>query len=171
MTAIAKTPTNVNFLSPLGFKFQIKKAPNISFFVQSVTLPSLQAGNPNVPTPFIRMPLAGDHMEFGDFSITFKVDEDLESYLEIYNWMVGIGKPDAYEQYKQLSIKPDGEGIYSDLTLTILNSSMHAKHEVVMIDAFPTFLSELTFDSRMSDVDYVEATATFKFRKFNITTL
>lgn len=172
MSIINNTPVNTNFLSPLGFKFQIKKAPHVNFFVQSVSLPSIQVGEAAVPTPFIRMPFAGDHMTFGDLTVTFKVDESMVSYLEIYNWMVGIGKPDNYEQYRQLVSNPEpGTGVYSDLNLTILSSSMRALHEVNFKDAFPVGLTELVFDSRMQDVDYLEATVTFRFTKFDIITL
>lgn len=172
MTAINNTPTNTNFLSPLGFRFQIKKAPHINFFVQSVSLPSLQLGEATVPTPFVRVPMAGDHMTFGDFNLTFKVDESMKSYLEIFNWIVGIGKPNSYQQYKDLVQNAGpGEGVYSDITLTVLSSSMRPIHEIIMVDAFPVSLTEMVFDSRMSDVDYLEATASFRFREFTITSL
>jgi hypothetical protein len=171
MSIATNTPSNANFLSPLGFKFQIKKAPNVNFFVQSVVMPSITLGTAYVPTPFTRQPFAGDHLEYGDLSVTFKMDEDLKSYMEIHNWLVGIGKPDNFDQYKDLTLADKGEGVYSDLTLTILSSAMRPIHEVVFMDAFPIDLTALAFDTRLSAVDYLEATCTFKFRKYTITTL
>lgn len=171
MSITTNTPSNANFLSPLGFKFQIKKAPNVNFFVQSVVMPSITLGSTYVPTPFVRQPFAGDHLEYGDLSVTFKMDEDLKSYMEIHNWLVGIGKPDNFDQYKDLTLADKGEGVYSDLTLTILSSAMKPIHEVVFLDAFPIDLTALAFDTRLSDVDYLEATCTFKFRKYTITAL
>ena len=171
MSIATNTPSNANFLSPLGFKFQIKKAPNVNFYVQSVVMPSITLGSTYVPTPFVRQPFAGDHIEYGDLSVTFKMDEDMKSYLEIYNWLVGIGKPDDFDQYRTIDLADKGEGVYSDLTLTILSSAMRPVHEVVFLDAFPIDLTALTFDARFSDVEYLEATCTFKFRKYTITTL
>ena len=169
--AITNTPSNVNFLSPLGFKFQIKKAPNVNFFIQSVSLPSITLGSAYIPTPFVRQPYAGDHLEYGDLSITFKMDEDLKSYMEIHNWIVAIGKPDNFDQYKDISLASAGEGVYSDLNLTILSSAMKPIHEITFVDSFPIDLTPLVFDARSQDVDYLESTSTFKFRKYTITTL
>lgn len=131
--------------------------------MQSASLPSVSLGEANVPTPFIRQPFAGDHIDYGTLSITFKIDESMESYMEIYNWMIGIGKPENYDQYKAIDSRPTGEGVYSDVTLTVLSSAMRPLHEIIYQNAFPIQLTDVTFDTRANDVDYVEATATFRF--------
>jgi hypothetical protein len=43
MSSIDNTPENKNFLSPLNFRFQIKKAPHVNFFVQSVNIPAISS--------------------------------------------------------------------------------------------------------------------------------
>ena len=168
-------PTNKNFLSPLGFKFVIKKTPNVNYFVQSVNLPNVNLGEAVLPSPFKRIPIAGDHIEYGDLQITFKVDENMQNYLELFNWIKAIGFPDTFDQHKAVDPKYvssyTGEGIYSDASLVILSSAMNPVHEVVFRDAFPVALTDFNFDARASDVEYVEATATFKFRTFDITPL
>lgn len=168
-------PTNKNFLSPLGFKFVIKKTPNVNFFVQSVNLPNVNLGETQLPTPFRRVPIAGDHLEYGDLTITFKVDEDLKNYLEIFNWIKAIGFPNNFDEHKAVDPKfvktYSGEGIYSDAALIILSSAMNPIHEVLFRDAFPVSLTDFNFDARSTDVEYVEATASFKFRTFDISPL
>ena len=175
MTITATEPTKKNFLSPLGFKFSIKKTPNINYFVQSIEVPSMQLGEASLPTPFRRIPIAGDHIEYGDLVFTFKVDESMNNYLEIYNWIKAIGFPDNFDQHKAVDpkfVRPyTGEGIYSDASLIVLSSSMNPITEITFKDIFPTSLSNFSFDSRMMDVDYIEATAEFKFRTFDITPL
>ena len=52
MTAIDNTPENRNFLSPLNFKFSIKKSPNMNFFLQKVNLPSITQDVIVIPTNF-----------------------------------------------------------------------------------------------------------------------
>ena len=132
-------------------------------------------GEAQIPTPFIRMPIAGDHINYGDLQLTFKVDENMKNYLELYNWITAIGFPDNFDQHKAVDPKyvsyGSGEGVYSDATLMILSSAMNPIHEITFIDAFPVALTDFQFDSRAMDVEYIEATATFRFRKFNITTL
>jgi len=168
---MATANINKNFLSPLGFRFSIKKTPNINYFVQSVNVPSVALGQVSVPTPFSRIPLAGDHVEYGDLTISFKVDEEMKNYMEIYNWIQAIGFPDNFSQYNDITRAQMGDGVYSDLTLTILTSAMNPKHIITYVDAYPISLTDLEFDSRMPDVEYIEATATFRCRKFNIETL
>jgi hypothetical protein len=161
-------PTNKNFLSPLGFRFFIQKTPNVNYFVQSVSIPDVNLGDTDLPTPFRRVPVAGDHIEYGDLTITFKVDESMNNYLELFNWITAIGFPDNFDQHKEVDPKfvatGSGRGVYSDATLVILSSAMNPLHEVVFTDVYPTALTDFAFDSRSQDVEYIEATATFKFK-------
>ena len=41
MSILTDQPDNQNFLSPVGYKFQIKKTPKTNYFVQAVNLPSV----------------------------------------------------------------------------------------------------------------------------------
>lgn len=52
MPLITNQPDNINFLSPLGFKFVLARAPNLNFFVTDVNLPSITLGFIETPTPF-----------------------------------------------------------------------------------------------------------------------
>lgn len=168
-------PSNKNFLSPLGFKFVIKKTPHVNYFVQSVNLPDVTLGQTELPTPFRRIPIAGDHIEYGDLLLTFKVDESMKNYLELFNWITAIGFPDNFDQHKAVDPKfvqrGTGEGIYSDATLLVLSSSMNPIHEITFSDAYPVSLTDFTFDSRNQDVEYIEATVAFKFKYFTIKSL
>lgn len=154
-------PANKNFLSPLGFKFAIKKTPNVNYFVQSVSMPGVSLGSANLPTPFVRVPIAGDHLGYGDLQITFKIDENMTNYLEIFNWLKQIGFPDTFDQY-------DPTNVYSDATLTVLSSAMNPKFEVQFYDMYPTDIGGINFNTISADVDYIETIATFRFRSFDI---
>jgi hypothetical protein len=170
MTAIDNTPINKNFLSPLNFKFQIKRAPHINFFIQRVNIPSIRLPQISIPTEFLAIPTTGTKPEYGEFSIQFKVDEDFENYLEIHNWLRALGFPDNYGEYKQIASQPEytGNGLRSDLSLIVLNAIKNPNFEIVLRDAFPTYISELNFDTTQQDVEYMTATATFSYILFNI---
>ena len=109
-------------------------------------------------------------MEYGDFDITFKVDEDFQNYLEIHNWIRALGFPEQFEERTAISKNPDysGEGLYSDLSLIILNSAKKPNYEFTFRSAFPTDLSSVEFDTSDDDVDYVTASASFKYMLFDI---
>jgi len=173
MSALSNQPGNKNFLSPLGFKFSIKKTPNINFFVQSVNLPTLSLGTAEVDNPFLKIPFPGDKLAYGTLDVTFKVDEDLSNYLEIHNWLVGIGYPDNFGQRATIeaSLPMSGEGVYADLSLIITTSAMNPNYEVTFFDAYPISLAEMSFDSTLTDIDYVTSTVTFAYRIFKISAL
>lgn len=169
-------------MSPLGFTFTIKKTPNVNYFVQSATLPSITLGQSDVQTPFVRLPVPGDHIDFGTFSITFRVDEDMRNYQELYDWIIALGFPDNFGQYN--SIAPSrgkfgglvnnpmsGAGIYSDASLTVLNSVKAPVVEFAFKDLYPVTLSDIVFDTKNTDVEYVEGTVTFAYRSFTLNRL
>jgi hypothetical protein len=165
--------SNKNFLSPLGFRFQIKKAPNLNFFVQTASMPTVSLGTVDVENPFVKIPFPGDKLTFGQLDISFKVDEDLTNYLEIFNWLMGIGYPDNFLQRRNIESTPtmSGQGVYSDLSLIITSNAYNPKHEVTFHDAYPINLTELQFDSTQTDVDYLTCTVSFAYRNFVIASL
>lgn len=168
MSAYTRQLTNRNFLSPLGFKFVLAKAPAIEYFIQTVNIPSIGLGTAEVPTPFVKLPLAGDHLDFGELSLSYKIDEDMKNYLEIYNWIKGLGFPDNFDQYRNISNLPSRDGIYSDATLIILTSSKNANIFIKFKNIFPTSLDAVQFDTTQTDVEYVSTSVTFKYQSFDI---
>ena len=188
MAVLTNQPDNPQFLSPLGFNFGIRKLPNVNYFVQAVNLPGVNLGEAELPTPFIHVPLPGDHMRFGDLILTFRVDENMANYIELFNWIQYLGFPESFNQSKEIYDKDGlqgltglrnvqrtqrslGEGARSDATLTVLNSASNPNMSVIFEDAFPISITDLMFDVRATDVEFIEASATFKFRQFKIFTL
>lgn len=173
MSVLSDQPDNQNFLSPVGFKFQVKKTPKTNYFVQQISLPSVSVGELVQPTPFINVPVPGDKMQFGELSVQFKVDEDMTNYIELYNWIRGIGFPESYQERKD-EIRADQamtgiEGqLYSDAVLMILSSNMNPNVEINFKDVYPVSLSDVQFDVTLADIDHVTATVGFRFRQFDI---
>jgi hypothetical protein len=50
----------------------------------------------------------------------------------------------------------------------VLSSTKSANYEIVYVDGYPVSLSGLEFNTVDSDVNYVTATATFKYTYYNI---
>ena len=170
MPMIINQPDNINFLSPLGFRFSLARAPNLNFFATDVNIPSLSLGFIEVPTPFKILEFPGDRLDFGDLQVTFKVDENFANYFEISNWIRALGFPEEFREYKKLKDAKPGnkEKIFSDATLVIMNSSMIPNIEVNFEDLFPTSIGDINFTSTDSDVNYVTNTATFKYKIFTV---
>lgn len=171
MSAIDGTPVNKNFLSPLNFKFTLRRAPHINFFLQKVNLPQVSINpTPVYSNPLIDIPLAGEFVTFSPLSITFKVDEDLQNYLELFNWIKALGDYGRDGDYAKLQNATPGSdnGLYSDISLMVLSSTKMPNYEIVFTDAFPTTLTAMTFNTIDSDVNYIEAQAEFRYTLFEI---
>ena len=164
-----KSVENRNFLSPLNFKFIMKRAPHVNFVIQKITIPSISVPPAVTSNPFLAIPYSGEHLDFDELVISFKVDEDLKNYMEIQNWLRGSGKQ-SFEQYKDLATnsKLSGESLKSEISLTVLSSAKRPNYEIVFEDAFPISISGLTFDTAAEDISYLEADATFKYTKYEI---
>lgn len=169
MSALDKTPTNTNFLNPHNFRFEIKRAPHVNFFIQKANIPSLMLATVKQPTVFHHIPHPSK-VDYGSFSITFKVDENFQNYLEIYDWMIALGFPDNFQQRAEIAANTieSGLGLTSDMTLLIQDSHMQTNYEVTMLDAYPIAMSEVLLDTTDPDINYTTATASFAFLKFKV---
>lgn len=156
-----------NFLSPIGFRFTIKRLPNVSFYVQGATIPGLSMSPTQVQTPFKTLSFAGDKLQHEPFSVTVRLDEYMESYNEIFDWMVKATKNDSYDQYRQLANSDDG--VYSDASLIILDSRGNPSLEVHFKDVFPISIGSVTFDTTQTDVNYVTSEISFEHNGHTVT--
>lgn len=154
-----------NYLSPIEYRFTIKRLPHVSFFVQAVSLPGLSSGENQLPTPFRNIPLHGDKLEYDPLSIDVALDENMQSFIEIRNWLTGLTKPRSFSEYTSLI---EGDGLYSDATLLVMNSSKNPNIEVTFRDLFPISLGTVQFDTRATNVDVIVSSMTFRFTNYDI---
>jgi hypothetical protein len=117
------------------------------------------------PSPFVNNPTPGDKISYDAFSIRFRIDEEMANYLEIFNWMIGLGHPSNFEQHKDLR---EGQGVYSDASLIILSSNNNPAVRIALINVFPVSLAPVTFDVTQPDIEYLEAEATFRYQQFTV---
>ena len=171
--AFTRQIQNRNFLSPAGFKFSLAKAPKVDFFSQSVSIPNIELGVA-VQTTYLRdIPVPGDKLVYGDLDIEFFIDENLENYLQIEKWMRSLGYPESLGETVSLDPQKDSllDGARSDGTLLVYNSSFNPIAKILFKDMFPTSLTPVPFTADVTDINYIMATATFKYTIFNVESL
>jgi|TARA_B100000035_G_scaffold287222_1_gene272036 hypothetical protein len=151
--------SNRNFLSIGGFKLVIDKCRKVDFLCNKANLPGITLGVANQSTWLRDIPVPGDKLQYNDFTIDFIVDENLENYHQIYEWMRALGYPETYDQLDQSR---------SDATLLILNSSFQTVGKVKFRDLFPTQLTGIPFDATITDQEYFTATVSFKYTMFDV---
>jgi len=183
----ARQPSKLDYASPTQFKFNILKLPKVEYFCTQVNVPGITlGGSMTQATPLKDIPIPGDKLTYEPLSMTFMVDENLENFQEIHGWLVGLGFPRDYSEFRNLvsaggdrfptknqsistevgKVKygsPNVGGTYSDATLTILTSKNNPQLEVRFRDVFPTALTGLTYSQQADDVDYLTATVSFSY--------
>ena len=162
---------NRNFLSPTGFKFALKRSPGVAFFCNQANIPSLDLGVAVQPSYLKDVDVPGDKIQFGDLTLRFLVDEDLVNYMEIHNWLISLGYPESFDQNafksgRAISFK--NNDVYSDGSLIVMSSNQNPNLNINFEDMFPVSLSELTFDASLDDIQYLEATVTFRYKLYTI---
>jgi len=166
---------NRNFLSPVGFKFSLAKEPKVAFFCNSARIPEITLSLNMQPSYLKDIDVPGDKLTYGDLSLRFMVDENMENYMAIHNWLTGLGFPETTQQYKDLisitsdiTALQDSKRAFSDGSLYILNSNYNTTAIVKFKDLFPVSLSSLEFDATQTDIQYFTADVAFKYTVYNI---
>ena len=185
-----RQPDKLDYSSPTQFRFMINQLPKVQFFTTAANIPDISLGEAVIPTPFKNIPLMGDKLTYGNLEVSFIVDEFLENYITIHNWLIGIGFPKTRTQFSSFrsdtsnnptsakTVSPDtvgaatpDRGMYSDATLTILSNKNNPLVEVRYSDIFPVSLSALSYSQDATDVTYQTAEISFRYKLYEIVTL
>ena len=171
-SAFGKQIQNRNFLSPVGFKFTLAKYPKVDFFSNSARIPDITLGTAIQPSYLKDIDVPGEKLTFGDLNIRFLVDENMENYMAVHNWLKGVGFPETPQQFKDQTTNSDGlrdeKEVFSDGSLHILNSNFQDVAIVKFNDLFPVGLTSLEFDATETDINYFTAEATMRYTVYNI---
>tara|TARA_B100000965_G_scaffold44702_1_gene32754 strand:+ start:1836 stop:2396 length:561 start_codon:yes stop_codon:yes gene_type:complete len=164
---------NRNYLSPIGFKFILSKFPKIDFFCNSASIPDITLGTFQQPSYLKFIDVPGEKLTYGDLDIRFLVDENMENYAAVHNWLTGLGFPETPQQFVNKTTDSDGirdlEEQFCDGSLRILNSNYRDVAIVKFQDLFPVSLTSLTFDATESDIQYFTAQAVFRYTIYTLT--
>ena len=190
---IDRTPSKFDYASPIQFRFKMTKLPNVEFFVQTANIPGISLGSTSFETPLKDIAGVGDKVTYQSLDVSFLVDENLNNYKEIHDWITGLGFAQNHDQFKNLlgtgadrfpgttsstaatgtSIAQplDEGGTYSDATLTVLNSKNIAVTEIRFRNVYPISLGSLSYDIKASDVDYLQVSSSFNYLNYDIVQL
>ena len=197
---LSRQPTVLDYSSPTQFRFMIHQLPKVEFFTTAANIPAISLGELVIPTPYKSIPILGDNLTFDNLSISFIVDEELQNYRTIHDWMIGIGFPKSRQQFIDFrnsgsNTPQEGQGgntgtgisnkdiggrrgpaiadkaFYTDATLTILSNKNNPIVEVRFSDLFPVALSGLDYNQNVTDVEYITATIDFRYKLYEMVTI
>lgn len=148
-----------NFFNPIEFVFKLSKTPNVEYTVQQAMIPGITLGKLDIATPHGPINEFGK-VEYQPFSVTYKLNENLDNYLEIFNWMVELGVPNNYNE-------ADHTTKY-DARIIAINSAKEPSVEFIFHDVFPIDISPINMDTTLTDVQYVDISTTFSYDRMFI---
>jgi len=163
---MATLTTNKNYLQPTGFKFIINRQnyTNLEFFAQSVTHPGATVAPLEMPLSRIQsMPLAGDKINYGEMQLDILLDENMESYIEMQNWLERIVNDGQVNSESTTKVPT-----YADITLMILTSHNNNNVQIRYNDCLPTNVGSIQLSANATDVTYPTFTTSFRFSSFEI---
>ena len=192
-------PTVLDYASQTQWRLAFNRVPKTTWFCTTANVPGINLGEAQYAAPMSDMFIAGDKLTFETLNITFIVDEELQNYRELWEWITGIGSPVKHTQWSDVLSKGDGltttfsaigtddqldprtssvmqggtsteSNLYSDSTLIVYNSKNIPKVEVKFKNMFPTSLSSLEYSQESSDVEYFKASASFRYLYYEFVT-
>lgn len=187
-------PTVQDYATGTQWRLAFNRIPKTTWFCTAANVPGITLGEAQYATPMSDMFVAGDKLTFETLNITFLVDEELQNYRELWEWIVGIGSPVNHSQWTTALTKGDGittnfsavgsddninprqkatstdKNLYSDATLIVYNSKNMPKVNVKFKDMFPTSISSLEYSQDLTDVEYFKASATFRYLYYEFET-
>ena len=182
-----RQPDKLDYASPTQFKFGIHQLPLVEFNSVGCNLPGINMGDAIFPTPFKAIPMMGDTITFENLTITFIVDEYLENYITVHNWMTAIGFPKNRKQFSDFravtsntpqarqGVSSDigdtqpstsANALFSDATITILSNKNNPIVNVKFRDIYPVSLSALEYTQTATDIEYQTATVDFSYQLY-----
>ena len=173
MSALTRSPANTNLLQPTKYLVTIDRIPTVKYFCQTANIPGVTIGTAEYSTPFLDMYAPGTKMAYSPFDMKFLVDEDLKGWREIHDWFRSIAAPTGFDERNYITgrdTRKTGKSLlnYSDITLTVLNALNNPVVRIQFINAFPTTLSDIEFDTSASADDILTATTSFTYEYFDI---
>ena len=168
---MATITTNINYLQPTSFKLVIDRRnyPNLEFFCQNVTHPGMIFTPVEVPfTRVAGVPFPGDALTFNELSTNIILDEDLQGYKEMFDWIRRLLETHMINRTASSNVSSSAPTTYADITLSILSSHNNQTKQVRYIDCVPTALGDISFESTASGTEFITFNASFRFNYFEL---
>lgn len=163
---MANKPTN--YLQNSSFMMTIPKFPNVQFYGQSISIPQISLNSASVGTPFVNIPLAGDKPEFSPLTVNFIIDEKMNNYYEVFNWIKSIGFAESNTDYTNYANKNVYQQLgEQDVSVFVMDGRNNLARTIVFYDAIPIGLSTIELTSQDTSTNYTYGSATFAYTYYD----
>jgi len=168
-----KAICNTDLLQSSKFILSFPRIQLTQFFCQAVNIPGISVQNTLQTTPFSDLNIPGDKINFDIFSMEFLVDEELQSWVQVHDWIRGITFPTEFTEYKDLNKSSKFSSVskhpqYADADLIVQSATNQSKIKFHFVDMFPISVSGVNLDVRVGSERVLTATANFKYKRFDV---
>lgn len=112
--------------------------------------------------------MPGNTLQFGELTMDVLLDEDFNAYEEIYNWIVRQVNEKHIKRRSQMQTTTENPPTYADISIIALTSHNNKNKILKYIDAIPTAVGDIVFDTTNAGVEFVTFPATFRYSYFEI---
>lgn len=165
---MAQLTSNINHLQPTAFKLSIdrKHFPNLEFFAQSVNHPSLQLTIGEMAFRQVQnVPFAGSSVSYGELSASILLDENMESYTEMHDWILRVLEEKNTRALDRTSTKAPTE---CDITLTVLTSHNNKSKAIRYKGCIPVSIGDIPFISTDDGSSFITFDVSFRFTSYEL---
>lgn len=181
MTALTRNPSNIDLLQSTKFRVTFDRLPGLTYFCTSANLPGISLTEIPRATPFVELYHPGEKAVYDTFNVTFLVDENLKSWLELHDWIRGITFPTNFQEYIDLQkstpvpkFNRAVQGLqfaYTQAFLTIYTNKNNPNIRIKLYDVFPTSVGSLVFNTGDTADNIMSSDATFRFSYYDYETI
>lgn len=162
----ARTVMIQNTMSTNNHKFVLNKADTkiFNWQVQTFALPDIElAAARATSSPKVgSWSIAGTAMYFNELEVTFLLDENIETWIEIYRWMKEIVEP--YKNQTKEIIPSE-----STISIHVMNNNRSSLGKVFNFHrVWPVRLGGIEFSTTNESPEELTCTVTFKFDTYDL---
>lgn len=152
------TPETTDYLSVNKYKILIHKYPNVEFFAQRIPIPTVTLGSTIQFTNRehdIKIP--GDKVEYEDLIVSFIVDENMDTFKEILDWLQMAAADElAHDE------------IFSDISIISLTNNSNANKIFKFYNAWPQTITNILLDVTTTEDQPPTVDVIFKYTHFTL---
>lgn len=159
----ARQLTTPNYLSPTNFRVIIPRLPKMTHFIQSVSIPSIAITSMDMPFKGFPRTSIPSSLDISDqVVINYIIDENMENWQELYDWMTSITPSSENEGGVTVS------DLYSEIIVLVYTSAKKLKKKITYTRAYPVNLMSFEFNSANADIDPILISCNFAFKTMEI---
>lgn len=137
---------------------------SFTLMVQSTNVPAITANEATAGAPKrAGFSIIGTALGFGDLTCKVLLDENMDSYFEIYRWIKELVEPEKHNP-----VKFNDSVSEASLFLLTNNKTDDTKFIIDFHKIWPISLSEINFDAATTDDAPITFDVTFKYRTLTI---